>query len=123
MSRMAEGKRPWVRWYMKEGVYLATQPWMTITCWRVLACLVAGMKTDCSTSITQERIHEWTGIAQPHISEALQVLMREGVVDQQKRGAPYYLCIRYFYKGAETQRPFQHQRERLRQVRKEQAHA
>lgn len=106
MGRKREENRPWVRWYLDTMTQLAASEWMTLTCWRVLACLLSGIRADGSTKVTQAIIHEQTGIRQPHISRALRVLIDEGLVDQVRRGTPYYLSTSYFYKGAQFQRPF-----------------
>ena len=106
MGRRHEENRPWVRWYLDTTAQLAGADWMTLTCWRVLACLLSGIRVDGSTTVTQAIIHEKTGILQPNISRALRTLLAEEVVSQKKHGALYYLSTAYFYKGAQFQRPF-----------------
>ena len=105
---------PWIRFYCASAAYFARQTWMTRTCWRVLCCLLSALKTDGQSRTSQKSIAQMTGIAQPHISEALRLLQEHKVISQTARGGPYFLRIAHFYRGTQALRPFYLAQERAR---------
>ena len=119
MRQNVSKEPPWVRWYVGAMEVVLGQAWMTLTIWKVFVCLLRGLRTDNRSTVTQRMICQRTGIAQPNISEALHVLMREGIIDQDRRGGPYYISISYCYRGDRTQRPFRQKEERRRRRDKE----